>query len=88
MSEAGKHRQAILDAIYKLKDGEALVSTAAAAEAYIKAIKKIAKSLPRTSSYIDAAGNYDHDMYELAQLMVDVRKRLKRIKKLPKAGKW
>ena len=34
-----------------------------------------------SSSYIDSAGNYDHDLYELAQLMVDARKRVTRIKK-------
>lgn len=62
---------------------DALPAAAAIAETHIKAMRRIARKPPKHpgSSYqIDASGNYDPHMYDLGNLMVEVRERLKRRK--------
>lgn len=82
VANATPYVEAINEAIYQTKDPDALVAAVTAAKKHVAAMKRIG------SGHIDASGNFDPAMYELANLLVKANEMVRRIKIQKKTGRF
>lgn len=82
VATAAPHVEAINEAIYRTNDPDALAAAVAAAKKHVAAMKKVG------SGHIDASGQFDPSMYELANLLVKANEMVRRIKIQRKTGRF
>ena len=81
---AHKHVAAIQHALYRSKAPDALIAAVRDAQRHVSAMKRVARKSPNhpgSSYFVDARGEFDPKMYELANLLVEAKKHVKAIKK-------
>ena len=81
---ADRYVDAIVHAMYRSKDPDALITAVRDAQKHVSAMKRVARRPPKHpgSSYlVDSRGDFDPKMYEFVNLLVDAKKVVKNIRK-------
>jgi len=84
---AAKHVKAILDAIYRSKDPDALLTAVSAATKHVTAMKRVARKFGGVSRLLDSSGAFDPQMSDLNNMLVGAKEMVRRIKIQRKTGR-
>ena len=82
---AAPHVDAIYHALYQSKDPDALIAAVRAAQKHAAAMKRVTKG---RGGHVDSRGEFDAKMYELANLLVAAKQRVKNIKTSRRTGRY